>query len=447
MHGEIPKKQLKADTRRGRRWLASLLVLAAVAGALAYVFYPAQEEQRSGGRRQRFAASGPVPVLTADVKRADVPVYLEAVGTTRALKMVTVRPQVDGKLLSVNFDEGQQVKQGDVLARIDPVIYQAQLDQAKAKKAQDEALLANARNDLVRYQTLAAANAINKQQADTQKSLVAQYTAQVQADQAAIENADAMLGYTTITAPIDGRTGIRQVDAGNYVRAADANSTLVTITQIQPISVLFNLPQQDLMQVNEAFAKGPLTVEALRSDTNAVIDRGKLVVVDNQVDPATGTVKLKAEFPNAQHQLWPGQFVNVRLLIRTLQDVVVIPTGAVQRGPDGTFVYVVGDGNKAAVRPVKVARQDENQAVIESGVQPPEHVVTTGFVRLTDGSQVSIGNGNGETLPNSRAPQRTSAHGAKTGGIGSGAPREHRRQTGNKGGDNGGGTHRPNPPQ
>jgi multidrug efflux system membrane fusion protein len=447
MHGEIPKKQLKAGARRGRRWLATVLVLAAVVGALAYVYYPAQDEQGSGGRRHRFAASGPAPVLAADVKRADVPVYLEAVGTTRALKMVTVRPQVDGKLLSVNFDEGQQVKQGDVLARIDPVIYQAQLDQAKAKKAQDEALLANARNDLARYQTLAAANAINKQQADTQKSLVAQYTAQVQADQAAIENAQAMLGYTTITAPIDGRTGIRQVDAGNYVRAADANSTLVTITQIQPISVLFNLPQQDLMQVNDAFAKGPLTVEALRSDTNAVIDRGRLVVVDNQVDPTTGTVKLKAEFPNAQHQLWPGQFVNVRLLIRTLQEVVVIPTGAVQRGPNGTFVYVVGEDNKATVRPIKVARQDENQAVIESGVQPPERVVTTGFVRLTDGSQVSIGSGEGATPPNGAAPQHTSAREGETGAVGSGAPREHRRQTGNKGGDNGGGTHRPNPPQ
>lgn len=405
MHGEIPKKQLKADARRGRRWLASLLVLAAVAGALAYVYYPAQDEQRNGGRGHRFTASGPVPVLVADVKRADVPVYLEAVGTARALKMVTVRPQVDGKLLSVNFDEGQQIRRGDVLARIDPVIYQAQLDQAKAKKAQDEALLANARNDLVRYQTLAAANAINKQQADTQKSLVAQYTAQVQADQAAIENAQAMLGYTTITAPIDGRTGIRQVDAGNYVRAADANSTLVTITQIQPISVMFNLPQQDLMQVNDAFAKGPLTVEALRSDTNAVIDRGRLVVVDNQVDPTTGTVKLKAQFPNARHQLWPGQFVNVRLLIRTLQDVVVIPTGAVQRGPKGTFVYIVKDDNSVATQPITVQRQDEDQAVVASGLEPPQRVVTSGFARLSEGTKVTA-TAPGETPAPAPAQQR-----------------------------------------
>ena len=314
-------------------------------------------------------------MLVAPAARADVPVYLDAVGTIKALNTVTVRPQVDGKLLSVNFKEGDDIKKGDLLAKIDPVIYQAQLNQAIAKKAQDEAQLANSKIDLDRYGRLAATAAINKQQADTQRALVAQNTALVQADQAAIDNAQAMLGYTTITAPIDGRTGIRMVDEGNYVRSADTNSSIVVITQLQPISVLFNLPQQDLSQVNTAFNKSPLNVEAQRSDNDAVIDRGVLRVVDNQVDQTTGTVKLKAEFPNANLQLWPGQFVNIRLLVDTLKQVVVIPTGAVQRGPNGTFVYVVKDDNSVSVRPITVQKQDETQTVVSNGLEAPEHVV------------------------------------------------------------------------
>jgi len=387
MHGELPKQIAKAASRK-RRILASGLVLIAVAAALIYVFAVPTPQPR---HFNRFAAQGPVPVLAATVSRADVPVYLDAVGTTRPLNTVTVRPQVDGKLTEVAFKEGEDVKKGDVLARIDPTIYKAQLDQALAKKAQDEAQLANARNDLNRYQKLVALNAINKQQADTQKALVAQYTALAQADQAAIENVQATLGYTTITAPISGRTGIRMVDEGNYVRASDASSAIVVITQLKPIAVVFNLPQQDLDQVNSAFAKGPLAVDALRSDNNAVIERGKLTVVDNQVDSSTGTVKLKAEFPNARMQLWPGQFVNVRLLIDTLKDVVVIPTGAVQRGPDGTFVYVINPGNTVAMRPIVVQKQNETQTVVKSGLEPPERVVTTGFARLTTDTKVTVG--------------------------------------------------------
>jgi len=389
MHGELPKRLTKITSRR-RRILASGLVLVAVAAALVYVFAAPTPAPR---RFNRFAASGPVPVLTAQAARADVPVYLDAVGTARPLNTVTVRPQVDGKLIAIVFKEGEDVKKGDALARIDPTIFKAQLDQALAKKAQDEAQLANARNDLARYQKLAASNAINKQQADTQKALVAQYSALAQADQASIENAQATLSYTTITAPISGRTGIRMVDEGNYVRASDASSAIVVITQLRPIAVLFNLPQQDLDWVNSAFAKGPLAVDALRSSNNAVIERGKLTVVDNQVDSSTGTVKLKAEFPNAQMQLWPGQFVNVRLLIDTLKQVVVIPTGAVQRGPDGTFVYVVKPDTTVAIRPIVVQKQNETQTVVKSGLKPPERVVTTGFARLTDGAKVAIGGG------------------------------------------------------
>jgi len=390
MHGEFPKKILAKARSGTRRTFAIAFILIALAAALYYVFSPSAPQQRRSGR---FAGEGPVPVLVAPAARADVPVYLDAVGTIKALNTVTVRPQVDGKLLSVNFKEGDDIKKGDLLAKIDPVIYQAQLNQALAKKAQDEAQLANSKIDLDRYERLAATAAINKQQADTQRALVAQNTALVQADQAAIDNAQAMLGYTTITAPIDGRTGIRMVDEGNYVRSADTNSSIVIITQLQPISVLFNLPQQDLSQVNTAFNKSPLNVEAQRSDNDAVIDRGVLRVVDNQVDQTTGTVKLKAEFPNANLQLWPGQFVNIRLLVDTLKQVVVIPTGAVQRGPNGTFVYVVKDDDTVSVRPITVQKQDETQTVISKGLEAPERVVTTGFVRLTDGTRVAIGSG------------------------------------------------------
>ena len=423
MHGEFPKKILAKARSGTRRTFAIAFILIALAAALYYVFSPSAPQQRRSGR---FAGEGPVPVLVAPAARADVPVYLDAVGTIKALNTVTVRPQVDGKLLSVNFKEGDDIKKGDLLAKIDPVIYQAQLNQALAKKAQDEAQLANSKIDLDRYERLAATAAINKQQADTQRALVAQNTALVQADQAAIDNAQAMLGYTTITAPIDGRTGIRMVDEGNYVRSADTNSSIVIITQLQPISVLFNLPQQDLSQVNTAFNKSPLNVEAQRSDNDAVIDRGVLRVVDNQVDQTTGTVKLKAEFPNANLQLWPGQFVNIRLLVDTLKQVVVIPTGAVQRGPNGTFVYVVKDDDSVSVRPITVQKQDETQTVVSKGLEAPERVVTAGFVRLTDGTQVAIGSGEAPAAqPAGQRPQ----------GQGGG-----RRQRG-------GGTAKPNPQQ
>ena len=387
MHGKAPIKDRVTEkpsaARRAATWTLVLLVLAGVG----YYFFAGTSQVTQ--RRGRFAGGeGPVPVLAVPAKRADVPIYLDAVGTVRALNTVTVRAQVDGKLLSVNFDEGQDVKKGDVLAQIDPTTYKASLDQAVAKKAQDEAQLANSRNDLARYQRLAATNAINQQQADTQKALVAQNEALVQADQAAIDNARAMLSYTTIVAPIDGRTGIRQVDAGNIIHASDTNGVVI-ITQITPISVLFNLPQQNLDQVNAAFAKGPLPVDALRSDDDKVIANGKLTVVDNQVDQSTGTVKLKAEFPNADRQLWPGQFVNVRLLADTLKQVVVVPTGAVQRGPKGTFVYVVKDDDTVSVQSITVQRQDEDQAVVSKGIEPDQRVVTTGFVRLAEGTKVA----------------------------------------------------------
>jgi multidrug efflux system membrane fusion protein len=417
MHGKPPVKASIGRTRRAATWT---LVLLALAG-LGYYFFAGNQGQRAP--RGRFAADGPVPVVAAAAKRADVPVYLDAVGTTRALNTVTVRPQVDGKLLSVNFKEGEDVKKGDVLAQIDPTTFQAALDQALAKKAQDEAQLANGKIDLERYERLAATNAINRQQADTQRALVAQYAALVQADQAAIDNARAMLAYTTIAAPIAGRTGIRQVDAGNIVHASDA-SGIVVITQVTPIAVLFNLPQQNLDRVNAAFAKGALPVDALRSDNDEVIAHGALTVVDNQVDQSTGTVRLKAEFPNPELQLWPGQFVNVRLLIDTFKQVVVIPTGAVQRGPKGTFVYVVKDDNSVAMQPITVRQQDEDQVVVSSGIEAPQRVATTGFARLTEGTKVAATAPGEPPAPAAPAGQRRrGGQGTATGGRPPGSTR------------------------
>jgi multidrug efflux system membrane fusion protein len=270
------------------------------------------------------------------------------------------------------------------------VLYKAQFDQAVAKKAQDEALLANQRLDLLRYQQLAASNAGSKQQADTQRAVVAQQEALVNSDQAAIDNQQAMLGYTKIIAPLSGRAGLRQVDQGNIIHASDITG-LVIITQLQPIAVQFSLPQQQIVRVNAASAKGALTVDVFGNDGITVVDSGKLTGIDNQVDPTTGTLKLKAEFPNASFQLWPGQFVNVRLKVDTLAKAVVVPTSAVQRGPAGTFSYVIGDGDIVAAKPVVVTQQNETDAVIASGLSASDRVVTTGFANLADGAKVIVG--------------------------------------------------------
>jgi multidrug efflux system membrane fusion protein len=410
-----------------RRSIATAVVAVVVIGAAAAIWWQPERQQQSRFGRG-FRDAGPVPVIAALTRRADVPVNLDGVGTTRALNTVTVRPQVDGRLVSVNFDEGQEVQRGYVLARIDPVTYQAAYDQAVAKKAQDEAQLANARIDLDRYTRLAATNSIAKQQLDTQKAIVAQLEAQVKLDQAAIDNAKAILDYTTIKAPIDGRTGMRLVDSGNIVRASDS-SGIVVITQLQPISVLFTLPQQQLGEVNRTFAEGPLPVEVFGPDNKTVIDKGVLKVVDNQVDQTTGTIKLKAEFANRQLQLWPGQFVNVRLLINTLKQVVVAPTAAVQRGPNGPFVFVVRSDSKVAVRPVTVAQQDENESVIGSGLKADERVVTTGFARLTAGAQVTVTNAEAAPPPTA-APAESTRERRRGPGRGGGGRRDRRSDAG-----------------
>jgi multidrug efflux system membrane fusion protein len=372
-----------------RRILPIAVGAAVVIAVGAYVVLGEQAKQEQKSRRSRQFQDQAAPVLVARAATADVPVYLDAVGTIKALNTVTVRAQVGGQIVKIAFREGQDVKRGDVVAEIDPRTYQAQLDQAVAKKAQDEATLANARIDLDRYTKLVAANSGSKQQADTQKATVAQLEAQVQSDQAAIDNARTMLSYTKITSPLDGRTGIRLIDEGNLVQAGDTTG-IVVITQLRPIAVLFNLPQQQLPQVSRAFARGPVTVEATAADGRTVTDRGTLQVIDNQMDQTTGTIRMKAEFPNNELQLWSGQYVNIRLLVETLKQVVTVPTAAVQRGPNGAFVFVVGADNTVAVRPVTVAQQDDTRAVVSNGVKTDEQVVTTGFTRLSAGARVAV---------------------------------------------------------
>jgi multidrug efflux system membrane fusion protein len=374
---------------RARRRTVSITITLLILGGLGYIAWTAMQ-QKQVANRPGSRPDLPVPVLAATPRVQDMPVYLDGVGAVRALNNVIVRAQVDGKLIAVNFTEGQDVKKGDVLGEIDPVLYKATFDQAVAKKAQDEALLANQRLDLARYQQLAASNAGSKQQADTQRATVAQTEALVNSDQAAIDNAQAMLGYTKIIAPLSGRAGLRQVDQGNIIHASDVTG-LVIITQLQPIAVQFSLPQQQIVRVNAASARGALTVDVFGNDGIAVVDSGTLKGIDNQVDPTTGTLKLKAEFPNASFQLWPGQFVNVRLKVETIAKAVVVPTSAVQRGPAGTFSYVIGDGDIVTAKPVVVTQQNETDALIASGLSASDRVVTTGFANLSDGAKVIVG--------------------------------------------------------
>jgi multidrug efflux system membrane fusion protein len=376
---------------RSRRWVMAILCLLVIAGiGYAIWFWPAG----SGGQAARNRnANQPIPVLVATAEQQDVPIFLDALGTVQAFNTVTVKPMVDGPLNAVNFTEGQTVKKGEVLAQIDPRTYQAALDQATAKKAQDEAQLANARLDMARYAKLVANNYTTAQQADTAKAQVAQLEAQVKQDQAQIDNARTQLGYTTITSPLDGRTGMRQVDAGNIVHASDATG-MVVITQLQPISVVFTLPQQALPQIAKAMSQGAAKVlayvQGAIGNRTGMLDTGTLTVLDNQVDPTTGTIKLKATFPNPENRLWPGAFVGVEVQVDTAKDAVVVPPAAVQRGPRGAYVYVANADGSTARRDVKVGHEDAQQSIIAEGVRAGDKVVIDGASRLNDGSKVTI---------------------------------------------------------
>ena len=385
--------------KRGRLLLI-LIVLGLAGGAAWYEFIrtpPAEAPEaragRGGGRRRGGATGEPIPVLTATATVADVPVYLDALGTVQAFNTVSVKAMIDGPLVEVRFIEGQDVRTGDVLARIDARPYQAALDQAVAKKAQDEASLANARVDLVRYQKLVATAYTSAQTSDTQKATVAQDEAQVRQDQAQIDTAKTNLSYTTIASPLDGRTGIRQVDQGNIVHAADT-TPLTVITQLKPISVVFTLPQQTLSAVTQSMRPGPPEVLALpqgvANDGKTVLDRGRVAVLDNTVDQSTGTIKLKATFPNPNLALWPGGFINVRLLIDTEHNVVTVPPTAIQRGPQGSYVYLLKDDSSVVRKVVQVGHEDETVSVVTAGLETGDRVVTDGASRLTEGARVRV---------------------------------------------------------
>lgn len=328
-----------------------------------------------------------ITVDTAAARHADVPIYLQGLGTVQAFYTVTVTARVDGELQRVAFTEGQNVSKGDLLAQIDPRPNQAAFEQAVATKAKDLAQLENAKRDLARYTLLQPQDLASKQTVDTQRAMVDQLTAQLKVDQAVIDNARTQLDYTRIVSPISGRTGIRLVDPGNIVHAADTTG-IVVVTQVQPISVIFTLPEEDLGAVGRALAAGTVKVTTLARDGGAELDEGTLTLIDNQIDQATGTVKLKATFANARNTLWPGQYVNARVLVRTDQNALTIPEAAVQLGPSGPFTYVVKPDSTVEVRPLRVAEGGGGLTIVTQGLALDERVVTSNQYRLQAGAHV-----------------------------------------------------------
>jgi membrane fusion protein, multidrug efflux system len=373
------------DVMRRRLLLVIATIIVVAAAALAWRFPHVPATATSSPAQ----ASRAVPVTAGAAETKDVGVYATGLGTVQAFNTVTVRTRVDGQLDKLAFTEGQDVKTGDVLAQIDPRTYQAQLEQATAKKQLDEATLANAKRDLDRYMLLLKTNAIPSQQLDTQRALVAQDEAQLKLDQGAIDNARAFVDYCTIRSPLDGRTGIRLVDQGNIVHASDATG-LVVITQLQPISVIFTLPEDQLPDVFSGMVDGPLKVFVTARTDDHQLDAGTLELVDNTIDQSTGTIRLKATFPNANHTLWPGQYVNVRLMLRTLRQVVTVPSTAIQRGPDGLYVYVIKPDSTAAMQPVEVRQMVDGTAVVDKGLAAGTRIVVSGQYRLQPGSRVRV---------------------------------------------------------
>jgi multidrug efflux system membrane fusion protein len=377
---------MNLNWRSAGKFAALTLVLVAAAGA-AFVWY------RGGSDTTRVAraapARAPIPVSVALASRRDVPIYLTGLGTVQAVLTVGIHSQVDGKLQEVLFTEGQHVKKGDVLAKIDPRLFQAALDQAKARKAQDEAMLAAAQKDLVRFKSLAAKSFETEQNVDTQQAKVNQLIASVDADEAAIESARTQLDYTTITAPNDGRVGVRLVDPGNIVHASDAGA-ITTLVEMQPAAVLFTLPARMLDPVREAMARGTVEVTAFDQDNREPLGTGTLVTVDNAIDQASATIRLKALFPNADERLWPGEFVNARLLLDTRMNAVAMPSAAIQRGPQGLFAWIVGANDTAAARPIQIGPTSGELTIVTSGINDGDRVVTDGQYKLQPNAPVSF---------------------------------------------------------
>jgi len=371
-------------TRRKRRLIILLLtglLVAAAAGGL------------MSRREKSQAAQSPtppaIPVTVTAATRQDVPIYYDALGVVQAVNTVAIRAQVTGQLVSVNFRQGQDVKKGDILAQIDPAPFKAALDQAVAKKSEDEALLVDAQKNLVRFRTLVLKNFETEQNLDAQQAKVDQTKATIDADQAAIEAAQTQLNFATIAAPIDGVVGFRQVDIGNIIHTTDQNP-LTVLTQIKPCDVIFTLPQDDLGPVREAMLGGSVSVLAFDQNNTAQLAAGQLLLIDNQIDQSTSTIRLKAEFPNTDERLWPGEFVHIHILITTRKDAITIPPVAVQRGPDGLYVWVVKPDNTAEQRPIEAQTVSDSMAVVSKGLNAGERVVIYGQSRLDAGSRVEV---------------------------------------------------------
>jgi multidrug efflux system membrane fusion protein len=374
--------------RRGPWRSITVLLICAACGYFGWRYLAsraadAATEQQSA----RPAGPAPIPVTVASVASVDFPVYLNGLGTVQPYNTVTIRSRVDGEVVKVAFKQGQMVKEGDLLVQIDPRPYQAALEQAQAKKAQDEATLKDAQLNLQRYNSLAKQDFASRQQLDTQQATVDQLIAQIKGDQAAIDNAQTQLSYTTIRSPLTGKTGFRLVDPGNIVHASDTTG-IVSVVKLQPISVVFTAPEEQVPQINKALADGTVPVTALSTDGTRILSQGRLALVDNAVDQASGTIRMKATFDNKDNVLWPGLSVMTRLLIDTVKQAVVVPNDAIERGPNGLYAFVVDDQNKVAIRTIKVGDQGADQSVILKGLTPVEKVVVQGQYRLQAGSVV-----------------------------------------------------------
>ncbi len=428
----IDTDTLTLRPRRGRGWLAILVVLLLAAAGFGYYRYILQVPARTadqvptgrpgGGRFGPGAQGGlggrPTPVAVARAVATNVPVYLNGLGSVTPVASVTVRTRIDGQLLRVHFREGQSVNAGDLLAEIDPRQYQVQLAQAQGQMQKDEALLANARLDLERYRTLFAQDSGSKQQLDTQTALVRQLEGAVKIDQSQIDNARLQLDHCRIVAPISGRLGLRQIDPGNIVRAADP-AGLVVVTQLSPIGVVFSLPEDNVQQVMDRVRQGArIAVDAYDRAGKEKLAAGSLLALDNQIDPSTGSVKLKAQFDNRDGRLFPSQFVNVRMLIDTLKDATVIPAQAVQRGTRGTFVYVVKSDRTVTIRQVRLGQTQGQNVAVEQGVATGEIVVIDGAERLREGASVELP---ADVPPAARRPGANRSGGGKAGAGKSGA--------------------------
>ena len=362
-----------------------------VALTLGVVWYGRSGGAQAADKDGKANEPKPIVVETAMAGRSNVPIYLQGLGTVQAFYTVTVTARVDGELQKVGFVEGQTLKKGDLIGQIDPRPFQAALDQAVATHAKDVAQLASAKADLDRYELLAPQNLASKQTLDSQHALVAQLEAQIKGDQANIDNARTQLSYTTIVSPIQGKTGIRRVDPGNNVHATDTTG-IVVVTQVQPIACIFTLPEEALPTLNRALEAGTVAVTAMSRDNKTELDNGTIALIDNQIDQSTGTIRVKATFPNPHNALWPGEFVNARVLVRTEKNALTVPTAAIQRGPNGMFTYVVKNDSTVEVRPLKVGDESDVLTVVTDGLKDGEQVVLSNQYRLQPGARVrSVG--------------------------------------------------------